>query len=338
MVKSSIVETFDPTNNQQYRGASMSSKMKMSWALHPTAGRVSVDDIQLDERLNDSLKCEYCHVDISFVGTYIKKDKYVAPFLRLKRGMENHLEYDGGECPYNKANNQTQILHTSKVAGVVLDKETVIRVNIPVEIKKSLMDLLSQDLIPIKGHSEKPKTKKSPGVYTNSGDKLSDYINSARAFTKIAKYFEQNKTQNFLEFKFFGITARWMDIYFEDWDKVFEKFQTKSPKELVCLRGLFASTGKPYKDKNGYEWIHIKLRKTTISTNTASETFAQIKLFKPMFEKFLEQLEEAKRKSEQIEITFFGKIERYVESGNKNIKGIAVLRRQIHFERRKNAF
>lgn len=73
----------------------MSSKMKMSWALHPTAGRVSVDDIQLDETLNESLKCEFCHVDLSFVGTYIKQDNYVAPILRLKKGRKNHLEYDG---------------------------------------------------------------------------------------------------------------------------------------------------------------------------------------------------------------------------------------------------
>lgn len=315
----------------------MKSKTKMSWALHPTAGRVSVDDIQLDESLNDSLKCEYCRVDLSFVGTHIKMDRYVAPFLRLKRGMKNHLEYDGGECPYNKSNNQTQTLHKSKVAGVLSDKETVIRVNIPVELKKSIMDLLSQDLIPKKGNSEKPKTKKSPAIYSNSEDELSDYINSARAFAKIAKYFEKNKTQNFLEFKFFGITARWMDIYFENWDKVFEKFQTKSPKELVCLRGIFASIGIPYKDKNGYEWIHIKLKKTAISTNDASEAFAQIKLFKPVFENFLKKLDEEKRKAGQIEITFFGKIERYIESDNKNIKGIAVLRKQIHFERRNNA-
>ncbi|MGK5511824.1 hypothetical protein [Brevibacillus formosus] len=311
----------------------MSSKMKMGWALHPTAGRVSVDDIQLDESLNESLKCEFCHVDLSFVGTYIKLDKYVAPILRLKKGKKNHLEYDGGECPYNKSNNQTQTLRKSKVAGVVLDKETVIRVNIPVELKKSLMDLLSQDLIPKKGKSESPKTKKSPGNYSNSEGELSDYINSARAFAKIAKYFEQNKVQNFLEFKFFGITARWMDIYFENWDKVYGKFQTKSPKELICLRGLYASTGQPYVDSNGHEWVHIKLMKRSISSKAPSETFPQIKLFKPIFSNFLKQLEEAKQKAEQIEITFFGKIERYEKDGNKNIKGIAVLRRQIHFER-----
>lgn len=310
----------------------------MNWAIHPTAGRVSVDDIQLDESLNDSLTCEYCHVELSFVGTYIKMDKYVAPFLRLKKGMKNHLEYNGGECPYNKSNNQTQILRKSKVAGVVMDIEAVIRVNIAVELKKTLMDLLSQDLIPKKGNSEKPKTKKSPGIYSNSVDELSDYINSARAFAKIAKYFEQNKTQNFLEFKFFGITARWMDIYFENWDIVYEKFQTKSPKELVCLRGLYASTGQPYIDNNGHEWIHIRLMKTSLSSNTSSETFAQIKLFKPMFSNFLKQLEDAKRKAEQIELTFFGKIERYEKDGNKNIKGIAVLRRQIHFERRNRVF
>lgn len=316
----------------------MNSKTKMSWALHPTAGRVSVDDIQLDESLNDSLKCEYCNVDLSFVGTHIKMGKYVAPFLRLKKGMKSHLEYEGEECPYNKSNSHTQTLHKSKVAGVLLDKETVIRVNIPVELKKTLMDLLSQDLIPKKEKSEKPKTKKSPAVYSNNEEELSDYINSARAFAKIAKYFEKNKTQNFLEFKFFGVTARWMDIYFENWDKVFEKFQTKSPKELVCLRGRFASIGKPYKDNNGYEWIHIKLRRTAISTKDTSETFAQIKLFKPVFENFLKNLDVEKRKAGSIEITFFGKIERYVERGKNNIKGIAVLRKQIHFERENIAF
>ncbi|MNO25481.1 hypothetical protein D3C76_153180 [compost metagenome] len=312
----------------------MSSKMKMSWALHPTAGRVSVDDIQLDETLNDSLKCEFCHVDLSFVGTYIKQDKYVAPILRLKKGKKNHLEYDGGECPYNKSNNQTQTIRKSKVAGVVLDKETVIRVNIPVELKKSLMDLLSQDLIPKKERLEKPKTKKSPGNYSNSEGELSDYINSARAFAKIAKYFEQNKVQNYLEFKFFGITAKWMDIYFEEWDKVYGKFQSKSPKELICLRGIYASTGQPYVDNNGYEWVHIKLMKKSITSQTASQTFTQIKLFKPMFINFLKQLDEAKKKAESLEITFFGRIERYEMDGNKNIKGVAVLRRQIHFEKR----
>ncbi|SYX85307.1 hypothetical protein [Paenibacillus alvei] len=312
----------------------MSSKMKMSWALHPTAGRVSVDDIQLDDSLNESLKCEFCHVDLSFVGTYIKLDKYVAPILRLKKGMKNHLEYDGGECPYNKSNNQTQTLRKSKVAGVVLDKETVIRVNIPVELKKSLMDLLSQDLIPKKGTAENPKTKKSPGNYSKSEGELSDYINSARAFAKIAKYFERNKVQNFLEFKFFGITARWMDIYFENWDKVYEKFQTKSPKELVCLRGIYASTGQPYVDNNGHEWVHIKFMRTSISSKNTSQAFAQIKLFKPMFTNFLKQLDEAKKKAEPIEITFFGRIERYEKDGNRNIKGVAVLRRQIHLERR----
>lgn len=312
----------------------MSSKMKMSWALHPTAGRVSVDEIQLDEALNESLKCEFCQVDLSFVGTYIKQDKYVAPILRLKKGKKNHLEYDGGECPYNKSNNQTQTLRKSRVAGVVLDKETVIRVNIPVELKKSLMDLLSQDLIPKKEKSENPKTKKSPGNYSKSEGELSDYINSARAFAKIAKYFEQNKVQNYLEFKFFGITARWKDIYFEEWDKVYEKFQTKSPKELVCLRGVYASTGQPYVDNNGYEWVHIKLMKTSISSKTTSQTFTQIKLFKPMFTNFLKQLDEAKKKAEPIEITFFGRIERYEKDGNRNIKGVAVLRRQIHFEKR----
>lgn len=312
----------------------MSSKMKMSWALHPTAGRVSVDEIQLDEALNESLKCEFCQVDLSFVGTYIKQDKYVAPILRLKKGKKNHLEYDGGECPYNKSNNQTQTLRKSRVAGVVLDKETVIRVNIPVELKKSLMDLLSQDLIPKKEKSENPKTKKSPGNYSKSEGELSDYINSARAFAKIAKYFEQNKVQNYLEFKFFGITARWKDIYFEEWDKVYEKFQTKSPKELVCLRGVYASTGQPYVDNNGYEWVHIKLMKTSISSKTTSQTFTQIKLFKPMFTNFLKQLDEAKKNAEPIEITFFGRIERYEKDGNRNIKGVAVLRRQIHFEKR----
>lgn len=308
----------------------------MSWAIHPTAGRVSVDDIQLDDNLNTLLKCEFCNVEITFVGTYIKNEKYVAPFLRLKRGKKNHLDYQGGECPYNKTNIQTQHLPTSKVAGVVIDKELVIRVNIPVDLKKTLMDLLSQDLIPTKEDSKKKESKKSPGFYTNDTEKLSDYINSARAFAKIAKYFEKNGTQNSLEFRFFGIIARWADIYFEDWDRVFEKFQSKTPKELVCLRGIFTSVGKPYPDKDGYEWVQIKLRKTAMSTNTnkTSETFAQIKLFKPMFERFLNQLNEAKKNSEEIEITFFGKIERYTDKGNKNIKGVAVLRKQIHFEKR----
>lgn len=312
----------------------MSSKLKMSWAMHPTAGRVSVDDIQLDDKLNTLLKCEFCNVEISFVGTYIKNEKYVAPFLRLKRGKKSHLDYQGGECPYNKTNIQTQNLPTSKVAGVVIDKDLVIRVNIPVDLKKALMDLLSQDLIPTKDDPKKKDAKKSPGIYTNDTEKLSDYINSARAFAKIAKYFEKNGTQNFLEFRFFGITARWTDIYFENWDRVFEKFQSKLPKELVCLRGVFASIGRSYIDKDGYEWVQIKLRKTAISTNKTSNTFAQIKLFKPMFERFLHQLNEAKNNSEEIEITFFGKIERYTDKGNKNIKAITVLRKQIHFEKR----
>ncbi|MNT09591.1 hypothetical protein D3C72_1443800 [compost metagenome] len=197
------------------------------------------------------------------------------------------------------------------------------------------MDLLSKDLIPKKEKVEKPKAKKSPGNYSNSEGELSDYINSARAFAKIAKYFEQNKVQNYLEFKFFGITARWIDIYFEEWDKVYEKFQSKSPKELICLRGIYASTGQPYVDNNGYEWVHIKLIKKSITSQTTSQTFTQIKLFKPMFNNFLKQLDEAKIKAEPIEITFFGRIERYEKDGNKNIKGVAVLRRQIHFEKRK---
>ncbi|SEL85393.1 hypothetical protein [Paenibacillus sp. OK003] len=314
----------------------MSSKLKMSWAMHPTAGRVSVDDIQLDEKLNNSLKCEFCNVDVSFVGTYIKNEKYMAPILRLNRGKKNHLDYEGGECPYNKTNNKTQNLPTSKVAGVVIDKELVIRVNIPVDLKKSLMDLLSQDLIPIKEKGEKNKEpKKSPGNYTNTTEKLSDYINSARAFAKIAQYFEKHGTQNFLEFKFFGVSAPWTDIYFENWDRVFEKFQSKTPKELVCLRGTFTNIGKEYPDENGYPWVQLKLKKTPLSKNEKSDTFAQIKLFKPMFERFISQLNEAKNKSEEIEITFFGRIERYTtEKGDKNIKGVAVLRKQIHFEKR----
>lgn len=180
----------------------MSSKMKMSWALHPTAGKVSVDDIQLDETLKDSLKCEFCYVDLTFVGTHIQQDKYVAPILRLKKGKKNHLEYDGGECPYNKSNNQTQTLRKSKVAGVILDKETIIRVNIPVELKKSLMDLLSQDLIPKKEKLETPKNKKSPGNYLKIEGELSDYINSARAFAKIANIFSKIKFRTILNSNF----------------------------------------------------------------------------------------------------------------------------------------
>jgi hypothetical protein len=77
------------------------------------------------------------------------------------------------------------------------------------------------------------------------------------------------------------------------------------------------------------------LKKTPLSRNEKSDTFAQIKLFKPMFEIFISQLNEAKNKSEEIEITFFGRIERYTtEKGDKNIKGVAVLRKQIHFEKR----
>lgn len=314
----------------------MSSKLKMSWAMHPTAGRVSVDDIQLDEKLNNSLECEFCNVAVSFVGTHIRNERYVAPIIRLKRGMKNHLDYQGGECPYNKTNTSTQNMPTSKVAGVVIDKELVIRVNIPVDLKRTLMDLLSQDLIPIKEKTEKNKgLKKSPGNYTTTTEKLSDYINSARAFAKIAQYFEKHGTQSFLEFKFFGITARWTDIYFENWERVYEKFQSRTPKELVCLRGVFASIGEEYPDEYGHSWVQIKLKKTPLSKSEKSDTFAQIKLFKPMFERFLYQLDEAKKNAERIEITFFGKIERYTtEKGFKNIKGVAVLRQQIHFEKR----
>lgn len=311
----------------------MGSKIKMNWAIHPEDGKVSAFDVELDESLKYSLTCEYCNVPLTFVRTFIKNDKYVAAYFRLKNGEIEHREIDGETCKYNKTNKKSVSIPKSKIANLVLEEDLKVRVNIPVELKKSLMDLLSEDLLQKKTSTKIPESKKAPGNYVSNGKTLTDYINSARAFSKIAKYFENNKdtNNNYLEFKSFGVTAQWKDIYFEDWDKVFEKFQTSKPKELICLRGLLSSISSPYQSE-GYMWVNIRLKKTVISKNKNSTTFAAIKLFEPVFEHFLKKLKIAKEEFNETEITFYGNIQKN-NPENRNIIGIAVHRSQVHFEK-----
>jgi hypothetical protein len=307
----------------------------MFFARHPVKGVITAEDAELDVSLRSGLTCESCGVPISFVGTYIRNETYVSHFFRLKKGMKNHFDVNGEICKYAAKSNVKIKLPTSKIHGVITDKDLKVRINIPVHLKKSLMDRLSNDLIPIKKRGE-PKMKKSPGEYEKSRKTLSDYINSAKALSKIAHEWEKDKDINYMEFSFDGKTAKWMDIYFENWDKVYEKFPSRFPTELIVMRGTLSSIGKLPIDNDGYSWLEIVLKKKPITENIQQlpKTFARIKLYEPMFRVFIRDIEKLVQQKKKIEITFFGKFERFLNNNDnqQNIKGIAVLRKQIHYQ------
>jgi hypothetical protein len=313
----------------------MSSNIKMFLAKHPTEGEITAEDAELDFRLRNDLTCECCDVPITFVGTYIRKDTYVSHFFRLKSGMKTHREIKGDICKYEAKSNKNIKLPSSKIHGVIANKDLKIRINIPVELNKSIMDLLSDDLIPIKKPGQ-PRTKKAPGEYERSDIILSDYINSAKALAKIAREWEKDKDINYMEFTFFGLTAKWMDIYYENWDKLYDNFPTQYPKELIIMRGIYSSISRPIVDRFGHSWTEIVLKTTPITEKFSDKpkTFARIRLYTPMFRHFINQLESIDLKKEKVEITFFGKFERYLnkKDDKQNIKGIALLRKQIHFQ------
>lgn len=318
----------------------MSSKVSMSRAIHRTEGEVSVEDVELDLSLRYDLVCEYCGIPVSFVEGYIRNDKYVSSYFKLKKGFKEHNFINGKPCDYNLTNaNKIKVPSSKAISGYVDENDLLFRVNIPIELDEKMMEFLSNEQVTsIKQQDiSKQDQKNSPGEYEKSKKSLPNYFNSAKALSVLAKL-SKIKDRRLTEFqlRFFGVTAFWKDIYFEDWDLFYSKLKSKQPKEVYCIRGLCSSISKKtYKDKNEYEWVFINLKKQQISDSTKknSETYVKIQLFQPMFKNLLKRLEKAKEESNEIAITFFGKVEKYTVDENQNIKGIAVLRKQVHFEK-----
>lgn len=314
----------------------MSSNIKMFYAKHYTKGVVSAEDVELDLSFRDNLTCVDCGVPLSFVRSHMRKKSYVLHHFKLYTGMKTHRLINGEKCNFEASNLMKIKLPTSKTHNVVAAKDLKIRINIPVHLEKTIMHLLTRDLIPKTDHN-KSKTKKSPGTYEKADYSLSDYINSATALSKIAREWEKNKEINYIEFTFHGLTARWMDIYYENWDKLYNKFTSRFPKALIIMRGIVSNIKQtPYIDNQGFSWVELYLKKTPISelSSEAPKTFSKIILYQPLLDPLIRDLRELKRQGKRVEIIFFGLIERPEKRNNdyQNVIGIAAYRKQLHYQ------
>ncbi|WP_339168018.1 hypothetical protein MKX75_01000 [Paenibacillus sp. FSL R5-0341] len=304
----------------------------MEEARHLIKGIITSEDAEMDNLLRTNLECKYCKSPITFVRSHIRNEVYISHLFRLKNGHSHNL-VNGNPCDFEANVHQNIKKPTSKVHGVVANKNLKIRINIPIELKFNIMKVLSEEFIPIK-EKEKDKSTSLRSNYTSSTTKLSDYINSAKAIAKVAHEWDKDKSINFMEFSFFGVTSNWMNLYFENWDKLYNKFSSPKPKDLIVMRGIFSSVDKIEKDKDGFDWYEINLRKTPITLRTQDKvkTFARLRVFAPVFKNIVNELNSAKKSNKTVELFFFGMIERSSSkvSSTQTIKGIAVHKKQIH--------